>query len=92
MPTTDHRTHPNAIRQYRRKRGLRLRDVARAIGLASHEHIAHWEKGRGLPSLANALKLQLVLQCPIEVLFLDLRNALREDIQLRLNPPPNDSA
>ena len=91
MPTPDHRTHPNTLRQYRRKRGLRLRDVARAIGLASHEHIAHWEKGRGLPSLTNALKLQLVLQCPIEILFLDLRNALREDIQLRLDQPPNDS-
>ena len=91
MPKTDQRTYPNAIRQYRRKRGLRLRDVARAIGLASHEPLAHWEKGRGLPSLENALKLQLVLKCPIEILFLDLRNALREEMQPRLDPPSNES-
>lgn len=77
--------HPNAIRHYRRKRGLRLRDVATAIGHSSHEHIAHWEMGLGRPSLANALRLHVVLQCPIEILFLDLRNALRKEIQQRLD-------
>ena len=91
MPKTKPRPCPNAIRQYRRKRGLQLQYVAKAMGLSSHENIACWERGVQLPSLTNALKLQLVLQCPIEILFLDLRNALRDDIHLRLNPSPHES-
>lgn len=91
MPKINPRTHPNAIRQYRRMRGLKLREVARTLGFSSHEHVAAWERGEAVPSLPNALKLQLVLKCPIEILFLNLRNALREEMDRRLNPPPNDS-
>lgn len=91
MPKTNSREYPNAIRQYRRKRGLKIAEVTRRLGRSSKAHVAHWEKGRKLPTLANALRLQLILQCPIEILFLDLRNALRDEIQSRLEPSSEDS-
>ncbi len=40
-------------------------------------HIAHWEKGRKLPSLENCLRLALAIQCPVEILFIDIFNQLK---------------
>lgn len=74
---------PNQIREYRRKRNLRLRDVAMSAGLRGVSHVAHWEKGRKLPSLQNALKLSAIIQCPVEVLFFDLFDSLRQEIRER---------
>ena len=70
----------NQLRIYRKKRGIRLRGVAKMIGQSSSAHISHWERGNKLPSLTNALKLSAAIQCPVEVLFLDLFNQLRTDI------------
>lgn len=63
---------PNQLRCYRRSRHLRIVDVAKLIGLKSPAHIAHWEKGRKLPGLKNALKLSAAISCPVEVMFRDL--------------------
>jgi len=69
----------NQIRNYRHQRKLRLRDVADLVGQTSVAHISHWEKGRKLPSLANALRLSAAIKCPVEVLFLELFNQLRNE-------------
>ena len=69
----------NQIRSYRKKRGLRLRDVANMIGQSSPAHLSHWEKGRKLPSLPNALKLSAAIKCPVEVLFFDQFDQLRKE-------------
>lgn len=69
----------NQIRSYRVRRGLRQRDVARLIGQSTAAHLSHWEKGRELPSLANALRLSAAIKCPVEVLFFDLFDQLRND-------------
>ena len=69
----------NQIRSYRNKRGLRLRDVSMLIGQSSAAHLSHWEKGRKLPSLINALRLSAAIKCPVEILFLDLFDQIRND-------------
>lgn len=61
-------------------RHLRLRDVAKLLGLSGAAHIAHWEKSRKLPSLRNALKLAGAISCPVEVLFRELFNEIRKQI------------
>ena len=71
---------PNQIRRYRHKRNLRLRDVADLTGQSCVAHISHWEKGRKLPSLENSLKLAIAIQCPVEILFIDLFNQLKKEI------------
>ncbi len=76
----DSKTLPNQIRRYRRQRGLRLRDVAKLTGQSCVAHISHWEKGRKLPSLENCLRLALAIQCPVEILFIDLFNQLKNEI------------
>lgn len=69
----------NQLRRYRLKRGLRLRDMARLTGQSSPAHLSHWEKGRKLPSLSNALRLSAATKCPVEVLFFDLFDQLRNE-------------
>ena len=69
----------NNLRRYRRKRGLRLRDMARLTGQSTPSHLSHWEKGRKIPSLPNALRLSAAMKCPVEVLFIDLFNQLRNE-------------
>jgi transcriptional regulator with XRE-family HTH domain len=72
---------PNQIRTYRRKRNLTLREVAFATGQADVSNVAHWEKGRKVPSLQNALKLSAIIQCPVEILFFGMFDSLREEIR-----------
>ncbi len=74
---------PNQVRRYRRMRHLRLRDVAKLLGLSGAAHIAHWEKCRKLPSLRNALKLSAAVGCPVEILFGELFNEIRKQIHSR---------
>jgi len=80
MQTSRQKSLPNQIRRYRHERGLRLRDVAKLIDQSSVAHIAHWEKGRKLPSLENCLRLALAIQCPIEILFIELFQNLKKEI------------
>lgn len=80
MPPASIKYPSNQIRRYRRLRGLKLRQLAAMTGMKTASHFAHWEKGRKLPSLKNALKLSAAIQCPVEVLFSSLFNQIRADI------------
>ncbi|OGC95058.1 MAG: hypothetical protein A2W25_04635 [candidate division Zixibacteria bacterium RBG_16_53_22] len=74
---------PNQIRWYRKKRKLRIRDVLVLMALSSPSQIAHWEKGRKVPTLTNALKLSAAIGCPVEVLFIDRFQKLRKEVSER---------
>lgn len=60
----------NQIRRYRKKRCLRQQDVAKRLGLKFDNYVYRWESGSKMPSLMNALKLSVALNCPIEILYL----------------------
>ncbi len=85
-------TTPNSIRRYRKlRRHLRVRDVAEAFGFLNAAHISSWEKGLKLPSLPNALRLSAILKVPVEVLYGDLFNALRKEVEKRTtNTKPHE--
>lgn len=74
---------PNEIRRYRKRVHLRLRDVARLLGIADHTHVSHWEKGRKFPTLANALKLSAIIACPIEAFYARILGQYRSEIRKR---------
>ena len=83
MPTDTKTRPPKQIRTYRRRRNLKLRQVAKLAGLQTPAHLSHWEAGRKAPSLENALRLSAIIQCPVEILFYDLFNAIRHDVFLK---------
>ncbi len=80
MPQKTKNRIPNQIRCYRRRRNLKLRQVAKLAGLRTPSHLSHWEKGRKVPNLENALRLSAIIQCPVEILFYDLFNTIRHDV------------
>ena len=71
---------PNQIRRYRHSRSLRLRDVADLLELSSCSPVWYWEKGLRIPSLESALKLSALLQCPVEILFLEQFTKCRHEL------------
>lgn len=85
MPAKIKNRIPNQIRCYRRRRNLKLRQVAKLAGLRTPSHLSHWEKGRKTPSLENALRLSAIIQCPVEILFIDMFNVIRHDVFLKKN-------
>lgn len=94
MPVKTKNRIPNQIRCYRRRRNLKLRQVAMLAGLTTPSHLSHWEKGRKVPNLKNALRLSAIIQCPVEILFYDLFNAIRHDVFVKrrsITPTQHDS-
>lgn len=59
----------NRIKEFRTKRGLRQKDVAKMIGV-SVPSISYYERGKKKPSINNALKIAQVLDTTIEDLFI----------------------
>ena len=75
------RPNPNNLDLYRRR--MRV-GQDRLIRLLGHDDIAtwsDWERGKHLPSLANALRLGIIFRVPIEFLFYSLHDKLRRDIR-----------
>jgi len=70
----------NNLRRYRKLRCLRQRDVADSLGLKNVKEINRWEHGKILPSLINVLKLSYILNCPVEILFLNHFKAIKGDM------------
>ncbi|SYZ71919.1 hypothetical protein TRIP_C20034 [Candidatus Zixiibacteriota bacterium] len=71
---------PNDIRHVRKSRHLVIKEVAKLMGQKSASHIAHWEKGRKLPSLINLFKLAAVLGIQPQFLFQNLYREIRKEI------------
>jgi len=70
----------NNLRRYRKLRCLRQRDVANTLGLKNIKEINRWEHGKTLPSLVNVLKLSFILKCPVEILFLNHFQSIKDEL------------
>jgi transcriptional regulator with XRE-family HTH domain len=57
------------------------RYVARLLGHKNSSAWSIYERGERLPSLANALRLGIILRIPVEFLFYSLHDQLREHIR-----------
>lgn len=83
MSRTDWTKYPSHIRSFRKKRKLRLRDVALLVGIRVEHHVSAWESGARIPNLETALRLSAALRCPVEVLFSDHFRKIREEVSAR---------
>jgi len=71
---------PNSLRKYRKKRGLKQKDVAEILGLKSTSIISRWERGFVLPKPVNVFKLASLYRTITEALFSDLVRSVKNDI------------
>jgi len=69
--TTKRPRFPNRIREYRLQKGISQRELGRRVGFC-RSAISDWERGRLLPSLANAFRLARALDTLAESLYLGL--------------------
>jgi transcriptional regulator with XRE-family HTH domain len=72
-------TYPNNIRELRKVRGMLQIEVAQLLGHLNSDRMSDWEKGYGMPSVANLFKLATVFGVPAEELYKEIRvNAAHE--------------
>ncbi len=72
---------PNALRKYRRRRGLSQKEVARILELKSASIISRWERGVCLPSTHNLFRLTILYRTMPDALFFQYLGAVKEKIQ-----------
>jgi transcriptional regulator with XRE-family HTH domain len=75
-----HKTE-NRLASFRRRRGYSQRRVAHLLGHKSHGALSSYERGRVLPTLTTALKLEIVLRTPVAFLFPSVYDLLRNEIR-----------
>lgn len=74
----------NLVRAARKAIGLRQKDIGMLIGWSDASHVSEIEKGETLPSLSNALRLEIILGRPIGHLYAELKKQLhREMVECR---------
>jgi len=78
----------NCIRLYRRKLGLTQGEAAQLIGLKTASPLSHYERSDKLPSLKNAIKLEIALHAPVAFLFRELYDQSRKEIRDRAQKSP----
>ena len=71
----------NRLASFRRERGYSQRRVARLLGHRSHGALSSYERGRVMPTLTMALKLEIILRTPVAFLFPDIYDRLRAGIR-----------
>lgn len=71
------------LRMYRKKRELRSNEVAYLGKGWKNNGITRWERGYHLPTLETALQLSAAIKCPVEVLFFDLFEPIRYEVEER---------
>jgi transcriptional regulator with XRE-family HTH domain len=73
--------HPNMLDHFRRRMGFTAAHVARLLRQQDTSAVSDYERGQHMPSLANALRLGIILRVPVEFLFPALYDGLRNEIR-----------
>ena len=78
----------NKIRNHRlwlarKRRSLKQKHVALLLGHRNIDQISRYESGTHLPTLPVALKLAIVLDMPVRLLFRELYDQLRNEVNER---------
>ena len=74
-------TGKNSLWVARNRMGFSQIRVARALGLKRTSVLSRYEHGTRVPSLVNALKLEIVYRTPVDFLFSDLYLDLKKQIR-----------
>jgi transcriptional regulator with XRE-family HTH domain len=70
----------NNLHQIRKRRGLEGKQVAFLLGHKSPDEVYRYERGDQEPKLKNAMKLEIIYQMPVKLLFQKLYEECRADV------------
>jgi DNA-binding XRE family transcriptional regulator len=71
----------NRLDHYRRRMRFTTSQIGHLLGHQDSSTFCEFERGDRLPSLVNAFCLGIILRVPVEFLFPELYNRLRNDIR-----------
>lgn len=71
----------NQLVVYRRRMGLPQKAVANLLGHSGTSMISRYEKGRSVPPLLTALKLEIIYRTPVAFLYPSLYETVRNEIR-----------
>ncbi len=77
----EEKKNKNALVLYRRRMGMSQRTVARLLGHKDATLLCMYERGRMLPTLSAGLALGVILRVPVEFLFPELYDKLKNQIR-----------
>lgn len=80
MKTNTNNTTKNNLWQARQRSGFERKQIAVLLSRKVADEISRYEKGINLPNLKNALKLEIIYQMPIRLLFQPLFEQCRREI------------
>ena len=81
MRTNAHKKFKNELSLARASRGLSRKNVAQVLGYKRTTPLSNFERGKRLPSLKTALRLEILYRRPVAFLFPDLYVSLRSEIR-----------
>jgi transcriptional regulator with XRE-family HTH domain len=81
MTSTEPRHLTNKLQIYRKRKALRLKQVASLLGRKNTAQLSRYEAGSAVPSLKTALKLAIIYNIPIQVLLEGYFEACREEVR-----------
>ena len=70
----------NILRELRKKLELRQVDMADIMGFVVIDRICHWERGRAVPGLINAIKLCVLFGTDLKGIYPQLYTQIEEEI------------
>jgi transcriptional regulator with XRE-family HTH domain len=88
MKTTRGNKQPNRLWLARKRRGLEQKQVTYLLDHKSINQLSHYEQGERLPSLENALKLEIIYGVPLRFLYKELSAKLEDEVWQRISLNP----
>lgn len=64
----------------RKRAGFERKQVSFLLSKKSNDEISHYERGLNLPNLKTALKLEIIYQMPVRLLFHELFEQLQSEV------------
>jgi transcriptional regulator with XRE-family HTH domain len=74
---------PNRLKRYRRLAGYSQKEACEILGLHTSTPLSRWEKGRGLPTFPQILKLSALYRTHPIHLYQEFWQYLKQDIEHR---------
>ena len=88
MKTTRGNKQPNRLWLARKRRGLEQKQVTYLLDHKGIDQLSHYEQGERLPSLENALKLEIIYGVPLRFLYKELSAKLEDEVWQRISLNP----
>ena len=73
------------MRKHRKIFGYTQEYLRKELKLPSASIVSRWENGLDRPNIENLFKLAIIYRTSVDALYIDLKEKIREELQLNFN-------